>query len=215
MYLWAVTSAYDLHIINKREADQRLQQTLTAVQGLQRSHGFLYQWYDTDNGKTLLNPGQGDCAETTPSQDNCWFLSAVDNGWYASGLIVVKHAFPEIAGLADKLLAPMDFSIFYDNRPQTACNTNANIAGNQPTGQMYGGYYVDQGPAGYHNGAIYSRPAHRDVHRHGPAPDARRRVVAHLAGAPAEAVRHRPGLLVAGSAAAAGLLGEPEGSAVG
>ncbi len=157
-YLWAVTSAYDLHIINKREADQRLQQTLTAVQGLKRSDGFLYQWYDTDNGNTLLNPGQGDCTETTPAQDNCWFLSAVDNGWYASGLIVVKHAFPEIAGLADKLLAPMDFSIFYDNRAQTACNTNANIDGNQPTGQMYGGYYVDQGPAGYHNGAIYSDP---------------------------------------------------------
>jgi hypothetical protein len=158
VYLWAVTSAYDLHIINKREADQRLQQTLTEVQGLQRSHGFLYQWYDTDNGKTLLNPGQGDCAETTPSQDNCWFLSAVDNGWYASGLIVIKHAFPEMARLADNLLAPMDFSIFYDNRAQTACNTNANIEGNQPTGQMYGGYYVDQGPAGYHNGALYSDP---------------------------------------------------------
>jgi hypothetical protein len=23
---------------------------------------------------------------------------------------------------------------------------------------MYGGFYVDQGPAGYHNGALYSDP---------------------------------------------------------
>ena len=23
---------------------------------------------------------------------------------------------------------------------------------------MYGGYYVDQGPAGYHNGILYSDP---------------------------------------------------------
>ncbi|MEO6699911.1 MAG: glucoamylase family protein, partial [Jatrophihabitantaceae bacterium] len=46
----------------------------------------------------------------------------------------------------------------YDNRAQTACNTNPAIAGNQPTGQQYGGYYVDQGPAGYHNGALYSDP---------------------------------------------------------
>jgi hypothetical protein len=158
VYLWSVTAARDLHIISRKQADRRLEQTLTAVQGLKRSDGFLYQWYDTDNGNTLLNPGQGDCTETTPAQDNCWFLSAVDNGWYASGLIVVKHAFPEVAKLANSLLKPMDFSIFYDDRAQTACNTNANIEGNQPTGQMYGGYYVDQGPAGYHNGALYSDP---------------------------------------------------------
>jgi hypothetical protein len=55
-------------------------------------------------------------------------------------------------------MKPMDFSIFYDNRAQTDCNTNPAIPGNQPTGQMYGGYYVDQGPAGYHNGALYSDP---------------------------------------------------------
>jgi hypothetical protein len=157
-YLWAITSAFDLHIINRREADSRLRSTLTSVEGLKRAYGFLYQWYDTNNGKVLLNPGQGDCAQTGGTNDNCSFLSAVDNGWFASGLIVVKHAFPEMSSLASRLLDPMDFSIFYDDRPQTDCNTNANIAGNQPTGQMYGGYYVGQGPAGYHNGAIYSDP---------------------------------------------------------
>jgi hypothetical protein len=52
----------------------------------------------------------------------------------------------------------MDFSIFYDDRAQTGCNTNAAIEGNQPTGQQYGGYYVGQGPAPYHNGALYSDP---------------------------------------------------------
>jgi hypothetical protein len=158
VYLWAITSAYDLHLISLREAESRISATLTSVEGLKRSDGFLYQWYDTTNGKVLLNPGQGDCTETTPAQDNCWFLSAVDNGWYASGLIVVKHAFPQVAHLAEALLAPMKFGIFYDDRAQTACNTNPAIAGNQPTGQMYGGYYVDQGPAGYHNGALYSDP---------------------------------------------------------
>jgi hypothetical protein len=56
------------------------------------------------------------------------------------------------------LLDAMDFSIFYDDRPQTDCNTNPAIPGNQPTGQMYGGYYVGFGPAGYHNGALYSDP---------------------------------------------------------
>ena len=41
------------------------------------------------------------------------------------------------------------------------------------------------GAGGYHNGALYSDPRIADVHRDGPAPDARRRVVAHLAGAAA------------------------------
>jgi hypothetical protein len=71
---------------------------------------------------------------------------------------VARQALPGVRGLASRLLGDMDFSIFYDNRPQTDCNTNANIAGNQPTGQQYGGFYVGVGPATYHNGALYSDP---------------------------------------------------------
>ncbi|MGH3471279.1 MAG: glucoamylase family protein, partial [Nocardioidaceae bacterium] len=160
VYLWAVVAAGDLHLISRATERGMVSATLQSVQSLKRSHGFLYQWYDTGNGDVIRNPGDIDCAtETTPTQDNCYFLSAVDNGWYASGLVVVRQALPELRGLVDSLLDPMDFSIFYDNRPQVpGCNTNPNIEGNQPTGQMYGGYYVDQGPAGYHNGAIYSDP---------------------------------------------------------
>jgi Putative glucoamylase/Protein of unknown function (DUF3131) len=157
VYLWAIVSAHDLGLINERRANQLARSTLNEVATLKRYDGFLYQWYDTNNGDVLLNPGQADCTETTPAQDNCWFVSAVDNGWYASGLIEVKQALPAVRGLAESLLKPMDFSIFYDNRPQTDCNVNASLGG-QPTGQMYGGFYVDQGPAGYHNGALYSDP---------------------------------------------------------
>jgi hypothetical protein len=158
VYLWSVVAAHDLGLITSSRAESLVGSTLREVSTLKRFDGFLYQWYDTNNGKVLLNPGQGDCAETTPSQDNCWFVSAVDNGWYASGLIEVRQALPGVAALASRLLAPMDYSIFYDNRAQTDCNTNALLPGNQPTGQQYGGYYVDQGPAGYHNGALYSDP---------------------------------------------------------
>jgi hypothetical protein len=59
----------------------------------------------------------------------------------------------------------MNFGLFYDGRAETHCNTNPAIQGNQPTGQMYGGYYVglppDQGDNWtryYHNGAFYSDP---------------------------------------------------------
>jgi Putative glucoamylase/Protein of unknown function (DUF3131) len=158
VYLWAVVAARDLNLIGRRRADSLVTATLDEVARLKRYDGFLYQWYDTNNGSVLLNPGQGDCTGTTPSQDNCWFVSAVDNGWYATGLVEVRRALPELAHLATGLLAPMDFSIFYDHRPQTACNTNASLPGDPPTGQMYGGYYVDQGPAGYHNSALYSDP---------------------------------------------------------
>ncbi len=159
VYLWAVVSAADLKLINRSQERSLILATLQSVRKLKRTYGFMYQWYDTSNGHVIRNPGDIDCAtETTPAQDNCYFLSAVDNGWYASGLMVTRQAVPELAHLVNSLMAPMDFSIFYDDRAQTNCNTNPAIEGNQPTGQQYGGYYVDQGPAGYHNGALYSDP---------------------------------------------------------
>jgi hypothetical protein len=166
VYLWAVVAANDLHLISRAEARARIRATLSEVRGLNRFHGFLYQWYDTTTGHVIRNPGDIDCTtETTPTFDNCYFVSNVDNGWYASGLIVVRQAMPELRHLVDSLTAPMDFGIFYDGRAETHCNTNPAIAGNQPTGQMYGGYYAglppDQGDNWthyYHNGALYSDP---------------------------------------------------------
>ena len=65
---------------------------------LKRFDGFLYQWYDTTTGDVIRNPGDIDCStETTPTFDNCYFVSNVDNGWYASGLIVVRQALPQLA----------------------------------------------------------------------------------------------------------------------
>jgi hypothetical protein len=166
VYLWSVVSARDLGLISAAEAAARVRATLTEVQRLQRYRGFLYQWYDTTTGDVIRNPGDIDCkTETTPVFDNCYFVSNVDNGWYATGLIVVRQALPQLSALADQLMAPMDFSIFYDGRAETHCNVNPAIPGNQPTGQMYGGYYAGLPPDSgsnaqhyYHNGAFYSDP---------------------------------------------------------
>lgn len=166
VYLWAVVAAHDLGLISERQAQSRLTATLRAVQKLKRSYGFLYQWYDTTTGQVIRNPGDVNCStETTPTFDNCSFLSNVDNGWYASGLIVVRQALPELRPLVQTLFAPMNFGIFYDGRPETHCNTNPALPGNQPSGQMYGGYYVGLPPEQgsnwthyYHNGALYSDP---------------------------------------------------------
>jgi hypothetical protein len=165
VYLWSLVSASDLGLVSRDRATELAKQTLREVASLPSHRGFLYQWYDTDDGHVLLNPGQGDCQATGGTFDNCSFLSNVDNGWFASGLVVVKQAFPGARRTAAALLGRMDFSIFYDDRPQTHCNTKPAIPGNQPTGQMYGGYYVGNPPdVGdnwthyYHNGALYSDP---------------------------------------------------------
>ena len=162
VYLWAVVAARDMHLIDTATAQRLATATLREVATLNRYKGFLYQWYDTANGNVLLNPGQGDCPAAPPTvENNCGFVSAVDNGWYASGLMVARQALPGVRDLASRLLSGMDFSIFYDNRAQTDCNTNASLPGNQPTGQQYGGFYVYPAPAhpaGYHNGALYSDP---------------------------------------------------------
>ena len=83
----------------------------------------------------------------------------------------------------------MNFGLFYDDRAETHCNVNPAIAGNQPTGQMYGGYYAGLPPRpGRQLDALLpqrravQRPADLRLHRHGPAPDAGQRVVAQLAG---------------------------------
>jgi Putative glucoamylase/Protein of unknown function (DUF3131) len=166
VYLWSVVSAQDLGLVSKARAESTVRSTLKEVATLARSNGFLYQWYDTSTGHVILNPGAGDCPTTGGTFDNCSFLSNVDNGWYATGLVAARQGIPGVAKLASKLLGDMDFSIFYDNRAQTHCNVNPAVPGNQPTGQMYGGYYVGSPPdVGtnavdhyYHNGALYSDP---------------------------------------------------------
>jgi hypothetical protein len=165
VYLWSLVSASDLGLVSRDRATALAKQTLREVASLPSYDGFLYQWYDTDSGRVLLNPGQGDCPATGGTFDNCSFLSNVDNGWFASGLVVVKQALPGARKTAAGLLGRMDFSLFYDDRAETHCNTNPAIPGNQPTGQMYGGYYVGSPPdVGdnwthyYHNGALYSDP---------------------------------------------------------
>jgi hypothetical protein len=162
VYLWAVTSARDLGLISDGQAANRIRSVLTAVSHLANYNGLLYAWYDTTNGNILTNPGQGDCTPGgTPALTNCFFVPGEGNAWWASALIIVREAFPQLAGLANKLLQPMNLGLFYDNGPETACNVNPATPGDQATGQQFFGYYVGvpqaQQPTGT-NGAFYSDP---------------------------------------------------------
>ena len=165
VYLWSVVAARDLGLISDGEAVLQARNLLSSVKKLQRHKGFLYQWYDTNNGSVLLNPGQADVPQPGGTFDNGSFLSCVDNGWYVSGLVIARQAIPQVRGLINQLMLDVDFSIFYDDRAETVCNVNPAIPGNQPTGQMYGGYYVGSPPDEgnnwqhyYHSGALYSDP---------------------------------------------------------
>src|SRR5207237_4804257 len=55
-YLWSVVSAGDLQLITRDEERRLAVATLTSVSHLKRSHGFLYQWYDTSTGAVIRNP---------------------------------------------------------------------------------------------------------------------------------------------------------------
>ena len=105
-YLWSTLAAEDLNIIGRDEAAERLGRTLRALEKLERSHGFFYNWYDPRDGSTLkVWPGGNPIRP---------FLSTVDNGWLAASLIMVRNSRPEFRARADALLAPMNFGFFYD-----------------------------------------------------------------------------------------------------
>src|ERR1700730_7620581 len=142
VYFWSVVAAQDLGLIDHNGALQRANATLTEVEKLSKCHGFLFSWYDTTNGHRISGPGGTD-QEGQPATGA--FISTVDSAWYASGLILVRQVFPELAARATALLNAMNFDIFYDNGDQSKSIT---------AGQMYGGYYADQGPAGFHYGLL-------------------------------------------------------------
>lgn len=111
MYLMSLTAAKDLGLVSSVDATKRLNGLIQTLNGLGKWNGFLYNWYDVTTGRPT-------------SDKDATFVSTVDNGWYAAGLIVARQAFPNAAGELSRLLNVMDFSRLYD----------------PAYGQMYGGY---------------------------------------------------------------------------
>ncbi|MFW6695753.1 glucoamylase family protein [Streptomyces sp. MAR4 CNX-425] len=129
-YLWSATAAWRSGVLTQDEAEDKVERTLDGLAELpyHRPSGMFYRWYDPDTG---------DFREDSTRDDR--FLSSVDNAWAATGLMVVRNAFPELRGKAAKLLGRMDFRYFYD--PDAA---GANPGG----GLMHGGFYGEEPPAG-------------------------------------------------------------------
>ncbi|MCM0620148.1 glucoamylase family protein [Nocardioides bruguierae] len=108
-YLWSTVVARDTGLITADEARERMSQTLETVEGLQRHEpsGQFYNWYD---------PATGDRVDVWPDDGNevKHFLSSVDNGWLATGLLVTEEAVPALAEEAHDLRTSMDFGCYYN-----------------------------------------------------------------------------------------------------
>jgi len=127
-YLWSTVAARDIGLITKAEAKQRMATTLESVAGLERNErsGMFYNWYDPATGEKLYTfPESGDPIKP--------FLSSVDNGWLANGLLLTARAEPSLADEADAIREDMDFGCYY------------NPAENAPGGQIRGGFW-DEDP---------------------------------------------------------------------
>jgi hypothetical protein len=129
LYFLSIIGAFDLGFITKDEALSRLQDTLKVIKGLPRWNGLWYNWYSTTNLQITRQ-----------------YISSVDNGWLAAGLIVLGQAFPEEAAKeCAQLLEEMDFSHLYD----------------PVEGKLYLGYELNReppSPTPYHYGLLATEP---------------------------------------------------------
>jgi len=119
--LWSAVAARELGLIDAAEAVRRCRAAVETLDAMQRDRtsGMFYNWYDEATGARLGRMPTGE-----PIRQ---FLSSVDNGWLAAGLLVVRNAVPEVSAAARRLLESMDFGTFHD----------------PVAGELWGGFYAD------------------------------------------------------------------------
>lgn len=110
-YMWSTFVAQGLGIIERGEAVDRLDTTLTTLESMERHEpsGQFYNWYDHTNAQKLTYwPPTGE--PLIPH------LSSVDNGWLAVALQITRNSVPELSQRAGALFEDMDFGFYY--RPE-------------------------------------------------------------------------------------------------
>ncbi|MEJ7794088.1 MAG: DUF3131 domain-containing protein, partial [Nocardioides sp.] len=108
-YLWSTVAARDIGLITARDARKRMATTIDSVAKLEKHEpsGQFYNWYDPETLEKLTTwPETGN-----PVQP---FLSSVDNGWLATGLLLAARAEPALAAKADVIREDMDFGCYYN-----------------------------------------------------------------------------------------------------
>ena len=126
--LWCTVAARDLGLVDADEARDRLARLLTTLAGMEvhDESGMYFNWYDDRSGALVRQlPDSGH--EIQP------FLSSVDNGWLAAGLMVAAAAEATLAAQAHTVLDRMAFGAFHD----------AEAGPDGPGGRLTGGFWVD------------------------------------------------------------------------
>lgn len=142
--LWSAVAAAGLGVIGESTMVRSLTRTVTAVEKLERHHGFWLNWYDAHDGSVLTEwPGTGDPVRP--------FLSSVDNAWLVTGLRIAADAAPPLRARINRILATADWSYFY-----TPYDPADPVAG---PGQLRGGVWTDTDePTSHHYGALNTEP---------------------------------------------------------
>src|SRR6478609_5586797 len=110
--LWCTVAARDLGLLGAGEVHDE--------------SGMFFNWYDDRTGALLRRmPDSGDEIHQ--------FLSSVDNGWLAAGLMVTAAAEPRLATQAHAVLDRMHFGVFHD----------AAAGPDGPGGRLTGGFWVE------------------------------------------------------------------------
>lgn len=97
MDLMGTVAAKELGFISEEDAEERVGRILKTLQKMDRWNGFFYNFYNT----TKLNITRD-------------FISAVDSGWLAVALVVVRQTFGKYYKQATNLLDDFDFEKFLD-----------------------------------------------------------------------------------------------------
>lgn len=101
LHLVAVAAAYELDLLPRPQATDRIRRILDTLQGLETDQGFLFNFYDTTSLERSSN-----------------FVSFVDTSWLTAGLMVARMAFPELADRCTRLIAEMNYRAFYEESVQ-------------------------------------------------------------------------------------------------
>lgn len=126
LYLMCLVAAQDMGFITTAEAETRLRKTLTTLARLSRWEGQFFNYYETISMNATTQ-----------------FVSSVDNGWLAAGLIVAEQAHPAFKEEIKGLLEELDFSKLYD----------------PGLGQLHGGYDAGKGALSpNHYGLLCTEP---------------------------------------------------------
>ncbi len=157
-YLWSTVAARDAGLIGKHEAFGRMAQTIDSIGSLEKHEpsGMFYNWYDPATLEKLTTfPDSGDPIEP--------FLSSVDNGWLATGLLLASRAEPNLAKKADAIRKDMDFGCYYNEAEGEGGQIRGGFWDEQPTNTAavlgdYCGMGQDVWYTGHHYGTFNTEP---------------------------------------------------------